>query len=88
MTRTSIIVSNSFSGRLLEWQDAVAGTPELGLTPATVRHYCDTSRIGYITWRWRHGIIARARRYVPKAAVLEFLEHRVVRGNRQHSTIT
>ncbi len=49
---------------------------QLGLTESTVRHYCDTARIGYITWRWRYGIIARARRYIPRAAVHEFLERR------------
>src|SRR5262245_37133262 len=36
----------------------------------------DTSRIGYITRRWRHGIIARARRDIPPVAEVEFLEHR------------
>ena len=49
---------------------------QLGLTEGTLRHYCDTGRIGYLTWRWRYGIIARARRYIPKAAVHEFLERR------------
>ncbi len=50
---------------------------QLGLAEGTVRRYCDTRRIGFITWRWKYGIIGRARRYIPKACVLEFLERRV-----------
>jgi hypothetical protein len=49
---------------------------ELGLTESTLRGYCDTGRIGHLTWRWRYGIIARARRYIPKVALQEFSERR------------
>jgi hypothetical protein len=49
---------------------------QLGFTEGTLRRYCDKSRIGYITWRWKYGITARARRYIPRVALIEFLEKR------------
>jgi hypothetical protein len=49
---------------------------QLGFTEGTVRRYCDRSKIGYITVRWKYGIIGRARRYIPKAAAQEFLQRR------------
>jgi hypothetical protein len=54
----------------------------LGFTEGTVRRYCDRGLIGYLTWRWRYGIIARARRYIPKAAAQEFLQRRAARRLR------
>ena len=49
---------------------------QLGLTEGTLRRYCDRRLIGHITWRWKCGIIARAVRYIPRAAVAEFVERR------------
>jgi hypothetical protein len=55
---------------------------QLGFTEGTLLRYCDRGRIGYITWRWKYGIIGRARRYVPKAAAQEFLQRRAARRFR------
>jgi hypothetical protein len=52
----------------------------LGFTEGTLRRYCDRGLIGYITWRWKYGIIGRARRYIPKAALVEFQERHAARG--------
>lgn len=53
----------------------------LGFTENTLRRYCDLGKIGYVTWRWRYGIIARARRYIPRAALLEFQARRGETGD-------
>ena len=58
---------------------------QLGLTENSLRRYCDRGRIGYITWRWKYGIIGRSRRYIPKVVLAEFLERRrtqSVKGGR------
>jgi response regulator of citrate/malate metabolism len=55
---------------------------QLGFTQGTLRRYCDRSKIGYITVRWKYGIIGRARRYVPKAAAQGFLQRRAARRLR------
>lgn len=48
----------------------------LGFTEGTLRRYCDRGLIGHITWRWKYGITARARRYIPRVALIESLEKR------------
>jgi response regulator of citrate/malate metabolism len=51
----------------------------IGLTEVTLRRYWDRHLIGYVVFRWKYGIIGRARRYIPRACISEFLERRAAR---------